>query len=235
MVNLRARGTRLNVSAVTNGEDVWEGTASTLPTPADAGEQMTLVSTSANDTSAGTGIRTVFIDYLDNSGVPQSETVTMNGTTEVDTVATNIRFVQEIFAASVGSNGAAVGTISIYKKGSVATVYNAITPGNTSSLNTARMVPLGHILIIRSFTVSGSNAASGKTVDLKLRSTSRGGILAPGIFNIIDNALVFNSGINREFFSSWNIPALAIVKVTAYTSLAGQDVQASWDGYTVLQ
>lgn len=234
MVNLRGNGTRLNISSVTNGEDIWEGTASTIPTPADAGEWMTLVSTSIEDDSAGIGIRTVLIDYLDDNGIPRSETVTMDGTTEVNTLATNIRFVQEICALSTGSNGAAVGTISIYKKGFPATVYNIMSPGGNCSLNTARMVPANHILIIRNFSVSGGNASSGKTVDLRLRSTSKDGTLTQ-IFHLIDNALVFNSGIFREFSSSQNIPALAIVKVTGYTPLAGQDVQSSWDGYTILQ
>lgn len=235
MSNFKAHGTRLNISSVTNGEDVWEGTASTIPTPADAGEQMTLVSTSASDTSAGTGIRTVLIDYLDSSGNSQLETVTMNGITGVDTVAINIRFVQEIYAASVGSNSAAVGTISIYKKGFASTVYNVITPGNTSSLNTARMVPAGCYLALKIFNVSGGNAATGKTVDLRLRSTSKNGTLTPGIFHIIDNALVFNSGIDHQFPTSHSIPPLSIIKVTAYTSLAGQDVQSSWNGYTIIQ
>ena len=235
MSDLRAFGIRLNVAAITNGEDVWEGTASTIPTPAAAGEQMTTKSTSTSDGPSGSGILTVKIKYLDNNGLDQSETLTMNGTTEVDTTAINIRYIQEICTASVGSNGVAVGTISIYKKGAASTVYNTISPGYNCSMNTSRMVPANNTLRIKSFSVSGADAATGQSINLLLRSTSDDAVLTSGIFHPIDSVLVYNSGIYREYFTSLTIPPFTIIKVTAYTSLVGQDVQASWEGILVPQ
>lgn len=236
MSDLRVFGIRLNVAAATNGEDVWEGTASTIPTPAAAGEQMTVKSTSTSDgPDPATGIQVIEIEYLDNNGLAQSETLTMNGTTEVDSVATNIRYIQEICAISVGSNGAAVGTISIYKKGAASTIYSTISPGNNCCLNSSKMIPANNQLRIKNFSVSGADAATGQTINLILRSTSRDGVLTSGIFQPIDSILVYNSGMYREYFTSLTIPAFAIIKVTAYASTTGQDVQASWEGILIPQ
>ena len=88
---------------------------------------MSVVSTSAQDGVAGTGTLTLDIHYIDPTGNAQSTVVTMNGTTAVDT-GILMRFVQSIHAETIGTNGTAVGTISIHKTGTPTTVYNVITP-----------------------------------------------------------------------------------------------------------
>jgi hypothetical protein len=76
--------------------------------------QRSLVSASANDTSAGTGARTVKITYYDQTMAgPYTETVTMNGTTPVNTVAVNICFIEKLEVLTVGSTGSNVGIISL--------------------------------------------------------------------------------------------------------------------------
>jgi len=60
--------------------DLWEGPTTTYLPPASA-IQMMVKSTSANDTIAGTGIRSVHLIYLDNSYNVQSLDLDMNGTT----------------------------------------------------------------------------------------------------------------------------------------------------------
>lgn len=87
------------------------GTAYTEPSSA---QQMRLVSANAADTSAGTGARTVRITYYDGSmNGPLTEVVTMNGTTAVNTVATNIRFIEKLETVTAGSGGTNAGIISI--------------------------------------------------------------------------------------------------------------------------
>jgi hypothetical protein len=77
--------------------------------------QRSLVSTSASDTALGTGARTVRITYYDQTCAgPFYETVTLNGTTAVNTVATNICFIERMDVISVGSNGSNVGTLNLY-------------------------------------------------------------------------------------------------------------------------
>lgn len=80
-----------------------------------ANAQRSISSASANDSSAGTGARQVRITYFDTTGAgPFTETVTLNGTTAVNTVATNIRFIEKLEVVSVGSTGSNVGIITLF-------------------------------------------------------------------------------------------------------------------------
>lgn len=73
-----------------------------------------LVSSSASDTAAGTGARTVMITYYDSSlNGPFTETLTMNGTTAVNTVNTNICFIERMDVVTGGSSGGNNGIISL--------------------------------------------------------------------------------------------------------------------------
>jgi len=226
-------GTRLNISTAATGDDIWTGTAAVIPIPPDAGEQMTLVSTSDEDGAAGkTGALTVMIHYLNASGLPTVETVTMNGKTPVNTVATNIRFVQEIHVKTAGSNLLAVGTITIYKLGSASTIYNQILPQTNISLNTARMVPSNKICLIWTF---NSSAGGGKAADIRLRVTSHEGILYPKIFIFKDNMMMLDNANARIYRTPRVIPPLGIIKITAFavSAVGGANVQGSWEGILI--
>lgn len=233
VIPLTGFGFRLSISATINGDDMWPGISTTLPIPPDIGERMQIVSTSASDSVAGTGIRTIQIHYLDNIGNPQEETIATNGTTPVLTVATNIRFVQEIHAITTGSNLLAVGTITIASSTTPANIYTQIQPGTNQSLNTSRMVPNGKILLITQFNASGGAASGGRSADIRLRITSHHGTLTPRLFHFVDDVLVFNSGTHRIYDYPIILPSFGIVKCTSYTSVAGADVQASWQGILI--
>ena len=76
-----AMGERESIGTTLTGEDLWRGNQLTpaptshilIPTPADAGEQMTIVSEDADDDGdpVGTGARTVRIHYCDDAGDAQ--------------------------------------------------------------------------------------------------------------------------------------------------------------------
>lgn len=97
--------------------------------------QRSIVSTSANDSSAGTGARQVRITYYDATCTgPFFETVTLNGLTAVNTVATNICFIERMDVVSVGSVGANVGTLNLYTgTGATGTIFAAIGLGNVAA------------------------------------------------------------------------------------------------------
>jgi hypothetical protein len=232
-----AQAVRLAVSTATNGDDIWSGTATTLPIPASAGVQMTIVSTSANDTAAGTGIRTVEIHYIDASGLPQEEIITMNGLVAVNTVATDIRFVNDLYTLTSGGTGGAAGTITLYLTGAPATVYTQINIGHYKHSNSARMVPAGKVLLIESYSVSGGSSVGGKSAQVNLRSTSHHGILLPVSPNAVWHKnsiiLVFNSGLHIMFDTPILVPALAVVKCTSFASGAGADIAINWYGKLV--
>ena len=70
-------------------ETIWDG-SNLYPWPT-AAETLNVVSTDADDTSAGTGARTVEIEGLNSSWAVITETVSMNGTTNVTTTNSFLR------------------------------------------------------------------------------------------------------------------------------------------------
>jgi len=231
---LESIGEREAVAVVTGGEDIWRGGTSTIPIPNQiTGEQMTVISTSANDTSDGTGARIVHIHYLDNNWAEQTEAITLAGLSEVDTVATNIKFIQSIHVTSIGSNGVAVGDIKIYKKGDNTLVYNIIKAGGNMSLNISRMIPANKTFYL---TVWQCSSTAGKPIFVRLRSTDHHGVLYDGgspIFIFKDSASVQDSTYVRKFNNPIKIPAKSIIKATAWATQAGGNISASWEGILV--
>lgn len=69
-------------------QDMW-GVGNTFIYPT-AGEQWEVFSSSVNDTAAGTGARQIRLVYLDDAFIEQTEDITLNGTTPVSTIATDI-------------------------------------------------------------------------------------------------------------------------------------------------
>lgn len=209
-----------------NGHDVWEGPTTTQPIPPDGGIQMQLVSSSAQDSAAGTGIRTVNLHLVLEDGSEYEEVVTLNGVTPVNTVKTDIRWCNRMHAATVGSTGSAVGDVTMESVGG-ATVYHQISATGNQTLSCAKMVPGGKVLYINSF--AASQSATTKT-SIRLRSTSDNGDLYPGVF-------LFKSAINLRqsaqtipFSPPISIPAMAIVKVSNWSEGASE-VAANWSGW----
>jgi len=142
---------------------LWPNGTYTLPPS--AGVQMTIASTSANDDSAGTGARTIDVHYLDANLAEQMEIITMDGVSNVLTVATDIRFIQCMHLRTWGSGAVAAGTITA-KNGGV--TYAQISTGALRCSSSVRMVPAGYRLMVNaafSGSLSGS-AAAGTIVRL---------------------------------------------------------------------
>jgi hypothetical protein len=120
------------------------------------GVQMTIVSTSAQDSAAGTGVRTLRFNYLDANLNPQSEIVAMNGTTPVLTTATNVRWVGDLTGLTFGSEKHVVGNITVTNSG---TRYKYLEAEARATRSTAFRVPAGKRLIVHSI-FAGANSGS---------------------------------------------------------------------------
>lgn len=96
-----------------------------------AGMLLRVVSTSANDSAAGTGAQRVLISGIDATGSRANETVIMNGTTGVTTVTT-WKWLDFFCIIAVGTyNGTAVGTISLTNTAAT-TTFAQIAAGRRS-------------------------------------------------------------------------------------------------------
>lgn len=190
---------------------------------------MTLASDDVADNgTAVTGVLSVRIDYLDADGNEQSEDVTLNGTTPVDTVATDIRFVNDFYALTVGSNGVAEGNITIIKKGGaiLTDLYNLIALGGNQSLVPHRMVPLGHTLYLQGW---HAEEAQGKRSAFRIRSTDKNGVITPGVF-LFKDTVYLNQSVSGDRQLHTTVPELSIVKVSHWDDVAAAEGTCGWWG-----
>lgn len=213
------------------GEDVWCGTATQMPHPPVAGEQMTVVSTDDEDGVAGIGALIIRIEYIDGNGDTQIEDITLDGTIPVNTVAVDIAFINHMFTTSVGSNGVAVGDVEIYKLGVSSIVYNCISAGGNKDLNTAIRVPTGKTYFLNEWHAS---VAGNKPVAIRLRSTDWNGIIYDGdspVFIFKDTAFIAEGNFDRDFDPPIKIPGGSTIKVSVWAKQAGAFVSASFGGF----
>lgn len=136
--------------------------------------QRSVSSASANDTSAGTGARTIKITYYDQTGAgPSTETLTLNGTTTVNTVSTTICYIEKIEVLTVGSTGSNVGIITLFAAtagggGAIGTI--AATDNKT--LWAHHYVPTGKTCYITGLTGNNNNSSNNILLSLRARDLS---------------------------------------------------------------
>ena len=102
-----------NTNAQNSLETVWDG-SSLYPfgtTYATTAFQISVSSSDANDTAAGTGARKVVVIYLDANWVEQTVEITLSGQTPVTYVLDSAIRVYRAYVSAVGSGGTAAGDI----------------------------------------------------------------------------------------------------------------------------
>ncbi len=85
----------------------------TFPATDGVGHTLYIASSDANDNSAGTGARAVFVQYLNANWDAMSTTVIMNGQTAVALTPTDIIRVNRMFLSDVGTSQTNEGAITI--------------------------------------------------------------------------------------------------------------------------
>lgn len=198
-----------------------------LPT---AAVTLEAVSGSANDTSAGSGARTIDVHGLDANYNEIEETVTLNGTTPVALSRSFLR-VFAVHTRTVGSNGVAVGTVSIQGTGG-GTEYNRIAAGGNMSLQCVYTVPAGHAAYITAWRASATSAAQ---VVCRLRATSSpyDNERLPGVF-LFQDTIIANVSNPAVFQTPLRIPAKTDIKVSGIVVGAGTgQAVASFDLFEV--
>lgn len=126
-------------------EDAWDvGGRFVFPTGAETWE---ILSDVANDSSAGTGARTVIISGLDTSYIEQTEIVSLNGTTPVTTTRTDWFRISSVVVISSGSNQANVGTITLRVSGG-GLIRSQIRPDIGRTFNGFFTVPANKTLFV---------------------------------------------------------------------------------------
>jgi hypothetical protein len=152
-------GQNTDIDIVSGNETVWS-TGGLYAFPLTA-VSLVAVSTSAADTiAAGTGAQAIFVEGLNAAAQATSQTVLMNGTTEVALSGTWQR-VNKAFVITAGSGGTNAGVISI--KVSAGATYGTIPTGLGQSWDGVYSVPDGlSACIVGAWAVgsAGTNVAS---------------------------------------------------------------------------
>ena len=147
-------------------ETIWlEGGLYVYPPSATT---MTVSSSDANDTSAGTGARTVLISGLDGSYNEISETITMNGQTPVTTSNSYLRM-NRALVLTAGSGGVNAGIIYVgtgtVTSGVPANKYTTINgDGTNQTLQAFWTVPAGYTAYIYQTNISTGTSSNTPAV-----------------------------------------------------------------------
>ena len=155
-------GLNSDVDATAAAEDIWQAGGLYTGFPTGAAETVDVVSTSASDTAAGTGMRTLMLSGLDANYVERTEAVTLNGLTAVTTSSTWTR-VNHAWGLTAGSGGTNAGDVTIKHHTTTTNVFVQMTAGVGSAQACAYTVPAGKQAAIAGYRASVSNNGGAGT------------------------------------------------------------------------
>lgn len=177
-----------NPDVDTSEESVWPD-GGTVPHPTVA-SVLKVSSSDANDTSAGTGARTVFIKGLDGDYNEVSETVTLNGQTAVNTTNSYL-YVNHFYVATVGSGGSNAGNINagtgVVTAGVPAVLYDIIAIGYNNRTTAHYCVPAGYTGYMMQGQFSSGQASGSTSVTGFLKQHGTDNILRVGAVATVNN------------------------------------------------
>tara|TARA_Y100000310_G_scaffold327402_1_gene393717 strand:- start:1978 stop:2694 length:717 start_codon:yes stop_codon:yes gene_type:complete len=183
-----------NTAAGTAIEDVTQvGATGTINLPASA-VSMEVVSSSADDDSAGTGVRTVQVYGLDSSHAVQSESVTMDGTTPVATANSYLR-INAFYALTTGSGLKAAGNIDIRHVDDTP-LYARIPTGYNTMTGAQFTVPAGKTAYVNGWWAGG--ASNPGRVFLMATKDPVSDALITDVFQVIDTIPLHNKTIQKK-------------------------------------
>lgn len=217
-----------NPNVGTASETVWSySTAYVFPT---APIQMEVVSSdNTQDKAGGTGALEVYVNYLDGNYVEHQETIILNGTTAVPTVATNIFRVNNFRVKKVGAAKAPLGNLTIRGIGG-GTVYSYITAGFNRARNIVYTVPAGKTLYVTTLIYSCADATKGVSfVGLATYDPENGGLT--DFFLPFQSAILYNTSYIVDLTMPTRLEEKVDMKITAISAQAGAIAVASLRGW----
>lgn len=219
-------GRNPDIDTGTTPEDIWFGGGIYTGFPVGDDELITVVSSSANDTSAGSGARTIQIDGLDSDGMEQSETLTLNGTTKVNSVNTFTR-VHRAFALTSGSSNQAfnAGNLTVQHLTTTANIFLTVPAGRNQSQVAAYTIPANKTGYLKKIdvTMKRSNTANA---DGGLWVRNNGA--SPRVISIF--SLSQTDKFTENIYGGYVLPALTDVALRIFTVSANNtEVTAEFD------
>jgi hypothetical protein len=154
---------------------------------------MTVSSSSASDTSAGTGARSVFILGINGTGGYVSETVILNGQTAVTTTH-EYDAIERVTVVSAGSGGANAGIIYVgtgtVTSGVPAVTYSAMGIGDNLALVGHWTCPTDHIGYLTYGSVTCGTANANQYITARLKQRGQDGIIRTAAITTLNSGTV---------------------------------------------
>ena len=208
--------------------------------PVIAGADIDVVSGSTDDdgSPAGTGAQTIKVTYLDDNFNQYTETITLNGTTEVEMTEQNISFIQKAEILTSGTGLAAAGAITIADV-TGGGVHAVIDAGSKESGNCTWKIPAGHTGYVHGFWYDVDAVAAGvgtAEIALQVAHAESSGVANSEDWRTIakvtvvesDNDVVAATGGNQNNTGSFSFPGNIpfVVPAKAMVRLAGKSPAA---------
>lgn len=165
-------------------ESIWPD-GGTVPHPTTA-SVLDIVSTSTDDDAAGTGARTVFIEGLNSNYNVVSETVTLDGTTAVETVNSYL-YINQFYVATAGTGGVNAGEITAKLD---TTLYDLIAVGYNQRATAHYCVPAGYTAYLTEGAITAGQATGSTSVTAFLKQHGPDGILRVVAISTLNNGSV---------------------------------------------
>jgi hypothetical protein len=158
----------------------------------DSAVTMFVSSSSANDTSGGTGANTILIQGLDEDYNEIEETVALNGQTQIATQLSYLR-VYRSYVTLAGSAGTSGGTIYIASSGATGgvpdgTVYASLALGNQTQI-AAYTVPAGYTLYVDEINFTAALNIANKRVNASFHTRELGSnVFTTNFINVLQSS-----------------------------------------------
>jgi hypothetical protein len=189
-------------------------------TPASA-RLLNVVSNNVNDTSGGTGARTIFIEGVNSNYDVVNEIVTMNG---VITVVTNNQYIalNIVYVATAGSAQWAEGNITFIQQsgGNQLAVIRSTT---SSAENAVYTVPRGYTAFINELFITGFNTTSNTTCHVTLQTKTFSGVFLNQCLIVLTGNLV--NHLDKHFTAPLVAPERSVVQFRSIGATGG----GTWD------
>ena len=193
-------------------EDIWSN-GGTYTGHSTETETIEVFSSDANDTSAGTGARTIRISGLKSSTSEEYETedFILNGITAVTSVNTWYR-VNSAYVLTAGSSGSNSGIITCRHTTTTANVFFTIPALKNQTLVAVYTIPFnrrGFINRINFNMVLASGAEGSGEISIRIRDTLGGGVYRSRFYTVLSTAFPIIQNLTNYI----NCPAGSDIKI----------------------
>jgi len=195
-------------------------------------ETLSIVSTDANDTSAGTGARYVQIRGVDANWNEKTETITMTGTTPVVTVSTWMG-INRLTVLSSGTGKKNAGTITVTSSGT-ATIMSSISVGVSLSQQLAYFIPANHNLFIEWAYFNATKLTGGGVPNITITAklyTAAGNTEYDVLIDGIDTAK--DNHVQIDFTEYLRVTEKSVIWFTATTDVNDTAIRGRFSGMLI--